>query len=156
MPKALLAKPDNFIVKHGAWLCENKKSDSLAGITIIVIILILPSICTITQAQANMALSPSNQFSIPVYNGNINFEVNGTYSTATFEDNTWIFTNLQLTGSQPLENFQISSKNSNVTIVSYVVTNNTAFPNVRLRYVVDGKGQQILNLGLGIGSEDVL
>ena len=60
---------------------------------------------------------------------------------------------MRLTGSQPLENFEISTQNSNVTIFSYITSNNAAFPNVRLRYVVEGKGTQILNLGLGSGSQ---
>jgi hypothetical protein len=118
------------------------------GIAIIVIIFILSLACSNSQAQTSIAFKPTDIFLVPAYNGSISFGVNGTYSAATFENNTWTFTNLHLTGSQPLENFQISTQNSNVTISSYVTSNNTGFQTVRLRYAVEGPGKQILNLGL--------
>jgi hypothetical protein len=55
---------------------------------------------------------------------------------------------LHLNGSQPLENFKISTQNSNVTIFSYLAFN-TTLQSARLRYAVEGQGKQILNLGLG-------
>jgi hypothetical protein len=122
------------------------------GIAIIVIVLIFLSTCHNAQAQTDITFNPADKFSIPAYNGTISFAVNGTYSKATFENGNWTFTNLCLTGSQSLENFEISTQNSNVTIFSYVTSNNTvvgAFSSVQLRYVVEGKGKQILNLGLG-------
>jgi hypothetical protein len=119
------------------------------GIAVIFIIFTFLLTGPNTQAQTNIAFSPADHFSVPAYNGSISFAVNGTYSKATFENNTWTFTNLRLTNSHPLENFQISTQNSNATIFSYVTSNNTAFPNVRLRYEVEGQGKQILNLGLG-------
>ena len=124
----------------------NKVSD---GIAIIVIILIFTWTCPNTQAQTDITFSPADKFSIPSYNGAISFAVNGTYSEATFENDTWTFMNLRLNGSQPLANFQVSTQNSNVTIFSYRATNNTSFQSVRLRYAVEGQGKQILNLGLG-------
>jgi hypothetical protein len=123
------------------------------GIAIIVIIFIFSSSCPDTKAQTNTAFNPTDKFSIPEYNGSLSFGVNGTYSRATFENNSWTFTNLRLTGSQPLENFEISTQDSNVTIFSYLPTNNTGFQTVRLRYAVEGKGKQILNLGLGSEKE---
>ena len=75
------------------------------GIALIVIIFILSLTCPNTQAQTNISFKPSDKFSIPAYNGSIRFAVNGIYSNATFENNTWTFTNLYLNGSQPLENF---------------------------------------------------
>ena len=104
---------------------------------------------TSTSTPTPATLTTADQFLIPTYNGSISFAVNGTYSNATFENNTWTFTNLYLTGSQPLKNFQISTQNSNVTIFSYVISNNTTFQSARLRYAVEGQGKQILNLGLG-------
>jgi hypothetical protein len=88
------------------------------------------------------------QFSIPAYNGIISFAENGTYSSATLESNTWIFTYLLLNGSQLLANLEISIKNSNVTIISYTVTS-INFPSNRLSYSVEGEGQQVINMGLG-------
>jgi hypothetical protein len=118
-------------------------------VAIIVILFIFLWTCPNTQAQTEITFSPADKFSIPLYNGTISFAVNGTYSKATFENNTWTFTNLRLSGSQPLENFTISTQNSNVTIVSYRTANATTFRSARLRYVVKGQGKQILNLGLG-------
>lgn len=57
--------------------------------------------------------------------------------------------NLSLNGLQPLENFKVSAQNSNVTIFSYRAYNTSSFQIVLLRYLVEGQGEQILNLGLG-------
>jgi len=130
-------------------LLEINSNKVSAGIAIIVIIFIFPLTCSNTQAQTNTAFNPSDKFSIPAYNGSIGFAVNGTYSKATLEDNTWTFTNLYLNGSQPLENFQLSTQNSNLTIFSYQAINVTTFQIVLLSYAVEGKGEQVLNLGLG-------
>jgi hypothetical protein len=119
-----------------------------AGIAIIVIVLIFPWTCLNTQAQTDITFNPADKFSIPSYNGTISFAVNGTYSKATLENDTWTFTNLRLNRSQPLENFKISTQNSNVTIFSYLAFN-TTLQSARLRYAVEGKGKQIFNLGLG-------
>ena len=116
---------------------------------IIVIILTLPWTCPNILAQTSIALGPAAKFSVPAYNGTISFAENGNYSTATFEDNTWIFTNLRLNNSQPLENLEISAKNSDVTVNSYLETT-VNFPNDRLSYSVQGKGVQVVNLGLGV------
>ncbi|MGD0202708.1 MAG: hypothetical protein ABSC20_02225 [Candidatus Bathyarchaeia archaeon] len=123
------------------------------GIAIIFIIFILSLTCPNTQAQTNISFTPADKFCTPENNGSIGFAVNGTYSNATVENDTWTFTNLYLTGSQPLENFEISTQDSNVTIFSYRTFNNTAFQDVQLRYVVEGKGKQVLNLGLGSEEE---
>ncbi len=119
-----------------------------AGIAIIVIVLIFPWTCLNTQAQTDITFNPADKFSIPSYNGTISFAVNGTYSKATLENDTWTFTNLRLNRSQPFENFKISTQNSNVTIFSYLAFN-TTLQSARLRYAVEGKGKQIFNLGLG-------
>jgi hypothetical protein len=125
-----------------------KNSKVLIGIAIIVIIFIFLLICPNSQAQTSIAFKPTDIFLVPAYSGSISFGVNGTYSAATFENNTWTFTNLHLNGSQPLKTFQISTQNSNVTISSYVTSNNTGLQTIRLRYAVEGPGEQILNLGL--------
>jgi hypothetical protein len=118
-----------------------------AGIAIIVIVLIFPWTCPNTQAQTDITFSPADKFSIPSYNGTISFAVSGNYSKATLENDTWTFMNLRLNDSQPLENFKISSQNSNVTIFSYQTYNTSSFQIVLLRYLVEGQGKQILNLG---------
>ena len=125
------------------------------GIAIVVIIFTLSLSCPNTQAQTNIAFTPADKFSIPEYNGSISFAVNGTYSIATFENNTWTFTNLHLNRSRLFENLTISTQNSNVTILSYTTSNNTEFQNAQLRYMVEGKGKQILNLDLGSGEGEL-
>lgn len=112
-------------------------------------ILIFPLACPHALAQTGTAFGPDSKFSVPAYNGVVNFATNGTYSTATFESNTWTFTNLQLNRSQLLEKLEISAKNSNVTVNSYRATN-VDFPNCRISLSVQGKGQQMVNMGVGV------
>jgi hypothetical protein len=103
--------------------------------------------CPSTFAQPT-AFGPTTKFSVPAYNGTISFAVNGNYSAATFDDNTWMFTNLLLNGSQPLEKLEITSKNSSVIINSYQ-TITFGFPSDFLNISVQGKGQQVINMGVG-------
>jgi hypothetical protein len=134
---------------------NNNKGSTRIAIIVIVFTFLLMS--PNTQAQTNIAFKPADKFLIPTYNGSISFAVNGTYFNATFENNTWTFTNLFLTESQPLENFEISTQNSNVTIFSYLTSNSTFASynqqRAQLSYVVEGQGKQILNLGLGSEEE---
>jgi hypothetical protein len=118
------------------------------GIAIIIIIVVFPCGCLETQAQADVTFSPADKFSIPSNNGTISFAVNGSYSKATFENDTWTFVNLHLNGSEQLNNFKISTQNSNVTVFYYTEFN-TTLRRVLLRYTVEGQGKQILNLGIG-------
>jgi len=122
-------------------------SKIIIGIAIIVTVLVFSSTCPNSKAQASTVFSSSDKFTVPAYNGTISFGVNGTYSSATLENNIWAFTNLNLNGSPPLENLEFSAQNSNVTIFSYT-SSTTGTPTVRLRYDVEGGGKQILNLGL--------
>jgi len=108
--------------------------------------------CPNTLAQTSTAFVPADKFDIPANNGAINFAVNGSYSTATFEGSTWTFTNLLINGSEPLQNLEISTENSNVTIFSYH-TRILDFPSDQLRYFVQGRGQQIINIGVGLQGE---
>lgn len=125
-------------------------SKLLAGIAAVVFVaLIIPWNCPVAFAQTATAFSPANNFSIPAINGSVSFSVNGSYSTATFENNTWFFTNLRLNYSQVLRTFSISTQNSNVTINSYRTNNaNVLARTLQLSYTVMGQGQQTINLGL--------
>lgn len=117
------------------------------GVTLIAAILIFPWVCPSTQAQASTSFSQGAKFSIPGSNGSISFAVNGSYATATLQNNTWVFTNLHLARSQPLQNLQISTTNANVTVESYVLSSfNT--PSERLNILVQGKGRQVVNMGV--------
>jgi hypothetical protein len=114
------------------------------GVTLIIILLCCPWIYASAQAQNSTSLTPAENFSIPQYNGVISFAVNGTYSSATLANGSWIFTNLALKGSQTLQNFTVSAQNSNITIFSYTALNFTR-QSSRLRYEADGHGKQIFN-----------
>lgn len=115
---------------------------------IIVLILVCPALCSNAQAQTGSAFSPGQTFSIPAYNGTVRFAVNGSYQSAALENNAWIFSGLQLNGSQALGSLQVSTKNSNITVLSYTAANG-GFQTVRLEYFASGKGVQVFNLGLG-------
>ena len=54
-----------------------------------------------------------------------------------------------INGSEPLQNLEISTENSNVTVFSYH-TNIFGFPSDWLSYFVHGQGQQIINIGVGL------
>jgi hypothetical protein len=109
--------------------------------------LLLSLISFIPQVNSNFHFSPIDRFVIPTQNSNISFAVDGTYENKSFEGNTWWFVNLHLSGSDAIENFKVSAKDSNVTIVSYQLFNLTNL-RARLRYTVIGNGEQTLNLGL--------
>ena len=110
-------------------------------------LIVCPWILPNSKAQTNTPLTSTDKFAIPEFNGTISFAVNGSYSKAVLENNVWTFTNLRLNGSQPLENFKISTQNSNVTIFSFIAINFTRHTS-RLRYAVEGQGKQIVNLGI--------
>lgn len=118
------------------------------GVTIIIFLLVFPWIYPNAIAQNNTTLTPEDKFTIPLYNGTVSFAVNGTYSKATFENDSWTFTNLALVGSHTLQNFTVSAQNSNVTILSYLALNFTR-QSSRLRYSVEGQGKQVFNFGQG-------
>jgi len=99
-------------------------------------------------AQTGASFTPKGIFGIPAYHGSISFGFNGSYSTATFDNDSWIFTNLQVDGSLPIGILSFSAQNCNVTIFSYQAINATTFDIMLLRYVVEGRGVQILNLGV--------
>jgi hypothetical protein len=119
-----------------------------SAVAIVVIILTITSICPNTLAQTNTAFGPATKFNLPAYDGSINFAANGTYTSAMFEDNKWVFTNLHLNRSQLLGNLEVSAENSNITIYSYRATT-VNFPSDRLTYFALGKGEQVINMGVG-------
>lgn len=128
------------------WGLVTVNSKVSVGITIIVILLFSPWIYPNAQAQNTITITPSEKFSIPLYNGTISFAVNATYSTAILENDSWVFTNLTLNKSPSLQNFNVSAQNSNITIFSYIALNFTR-QSSRLRYEAEGQGKQIFNFG---------
>ena len=122
------------------------------GVTIIIILLFSPWIYPNAQAQNNITLTPTEKFSIPLYNGTVSFAFNGTYSKATLENDSWTFTNLNLLGSQTLQNFTVSAQNSNITIDFYSALNFTRRSSLLL-YTVEGQGKQVFNFGQATAGE---
>jgi len=117
-------------------------------LAVVVIVVIGFCSCFVVRAQSSMSFSPSDRFSIPVSDGSISFAVNGSYSGAVLENDTWVFTDLQLKGSLLLHTFRFSAENCNVVIVSYRFSAGAATQSVRLSYVVEGLGNQIVNFGV--------
>jgi hypothetical protein len=132
----------------GLGIVSYGKTRSLVVLTFIFLQLLF---CfPLVHAQNSTNFTSVNAFSIPASNSQIRFATNGTYSSATLQDNAWIFTDLVLYRSPPLKTFKISAENSNVTILSYQTRNATSqrVANEVLRYRVVGDGQVILNLGI--------
>jgi len=86
-------------------------------------------------------------FSIPVFGSRVNFAVNNTYTGAELEDNKWVFTDLCVAGSVPMERFEVSTQNADMTIFSCTTVRTTEIQSVRLDCIVEGKGQQVLSFG---------
>ena len=116
--------------------------------------LILLQPCTSAAAQIEISFTSADRFSIPSLGGEISFASNGTYANATLTHDTWRFTGLKLDRSQQLGNLTVSVKNSTITITSYRSGSNIFNTTLRyawFRYIAEGQGQQILNLGIAAG-----
>lgn len=111
--------------------------------------LLLTLECPNALAQTDTQLIPETKFTTPQYSGEISFAINGTYTKATLENNTWTFENLHFYNSEPIETFKVSAENSDVTIVSYQKANFSSSNRIlRLSYTVEGQGKQTFNFGL--------
>ena len=115
---------------------------------LVAILILLPS-CHLVFAQNDTSFTSSDKFSIPWYNGSINFALNGTYANATLKNDVWTFTNLWINNSEMVENLAVSAQNSNVTIVWAQVLN-TTLRGAFLSYMVEGQGTQTFNFDLKI------
>jgi hypothetical protein len=126
------------------------KTPILTSITaFFLIVLVLPWVCFITQAQTDTAFKPTDNFDIPALNSTISFATGGTYERASLENNAWKFLNLRLNNTGPLQNLTVSAQDSTVRITSYQRFNNSV-PAARLRYTVVGLGKQTFNFGFVI------
>jgi len=134
------------MIRQAIKVMEITKSKLLCVILVIVTLSILSPIYPNVQAQTNIPFTSADKFAIPIYNGTISFALNGSYSQATLQNDSWNFVNLRLTRSFPLQNFTISVLNCNITVISYSSTNITRQTR-QLRYSVEGDGKQIFNFG---------
>ena len=126
---------------------SNRKGLTRFAPSFVFIVIVFLWICPKAPAQTGTAFTPEEKFNIPEYGGAIGFAVDGSYATATLKNGTWEFTDLRLNGSQPLENLKVSAQSSKVTILLFR-TSNTTYWSARLRYVAEGQGKQIINLGI--------
>lgn len=123
--------------------------------TVVLLGLIFIAVSSSAQAQnAGTFFTPNDKFQIPQQNASISFGTNGSYSTATLQNNTWYFTGLTLSATFPPGNLTVSAKDSNITIYSYY--SNLNFNQFRrtamVRYFAEGQGEQVFNLGLNASS----
>jgi hypothetical protein len=139
-------------------LKEKTRKPPIIGLTAIIILaLVISYYCPPSQAQTQQNFTTSDKFIIPDFNGTISFAVNGSYSEATLNNNTWTFKDLTLNNQSipgfglndfsSVGNLMFSTQNSNVTILAYI-TLNASFPVNLLSYTMEGKGKQMVNLEL--------
>ena len=134
----------------------------MTGLTsVIILVLIISCYCQPIQAQTSQTFTTADRFTIPNLNGSIRFAVNGSYSKAILNNNTWAFTDLTLNNQsvpgfgindlRSVENLTFSTQDSNVTIFAYLTINNS-FSVSLLSYTVEGKGKQMVNFDLNSSS----
>ena len=92
----------------------------LTGLAIVLIVALtfFPKFSN-TLAQTDTTFTSSDKFRIPELKGSIRFNVNGNYTSATLQNNTWVFTDLKLANSPIVRTLKISVENSNITVYSY-------------------------------------
>lgn len=117
-----------------------------ALIIALLIALSLPSIQS-AQAQNVTTFTTQDIFKITAYNGTISFGVNGTYKSATLDNDTWTFNSLTLNGSFPLGDLKFSAKNCDITVYNYFSMSYNSRRLGYIRFYVEGNGEQTVNLG---------
>jgi len=126
-------------------LLADKKKQMMTYTVLLLVVIIL--LVHNAKAEIETTFTQNTTFDISTHESKISFGVNGTYTSATLTDGTWSFTNLKLNGSQTLNNFSVSARNSNVTITSFIIGNTTSRLTI-LRYVAEGLGEQTFKMGI--------
>lgn len=119
----------------------------LTVLTFLLLAAVFFPLCLRTQAQNATTFTSTDKFLIPQFNASIAFLANGSYSSATLENDTWIFRDLSLNDSRTSGTLRLSAEDSNVTVFSYTANlfgRNAAF----LGLSVEGMGKLTANLGL--------
>jgi hypothetical protein len=116
-------------------------------IALIATVFLISLVCPSAQAQQRVNFTRSDKFSIPANNGTVSFGGNGSFASATLQNDFWIFTDLRLDGSVPLASLKISTENSNAIVTLYRTRNGTV-PSESLSYRIAGEGRVMVNLGL--------
>jgi hypothetical protein len=114
--------------------------------SIFIIFLLFPFFYLSAQAQNEIGFLSTDKFDIPDYNGSVSFASGGTYELANLENGMWSFVNLQLNNSFRLETFNVSARESDLTVSSIQAFDDDlgAF----LSYTVVGVGEQTFNFGV--------
>jgi hypothetical protein len=141
------------------------KKGTTAAMFLVVLALVINNFSQQTNALSTPTeFTPADAFPIPNQNATITFGLNGTYTAATLQNDTWTFENLQLSypqsalgfnlsDAQPIGDLKFSAKDCNVTIYAYLTFYYT-LPVNSLMYYVNGSGTQTVNLGLNITRSD--
>lgn len=121
----------------------------LVGVAVIFVLATLfLSLQPPARAETATAFSTSDRFTIPELNGSICFAYNGSYSAATLENVTWVFSDLVLNNSQRLGTLRVSVQDSNITVYSFYSSNAVSTTRHSVRYVAEGEGRQVFDLGV--------
>jgi hypothetical protein len=160
-PKTVKLKATTLLLK----VIMPTKTDTILIVFLFTVALTICNINAPTQAQTTpIEFTPTDNFPIPEQNATINFAFNGTFTSATLQNGTWTFRNLQishpqtalgldLTNAQPVGDLKFSAKDCNVTIWAYLTFYYT-LPVNSLMYYVKGLGSQTVNLGLNYTRSD--
>ena len=124
---------------------KNKQILTTAILAVVTLLLLYNA-----KAQIETVFMQNSTFEISSQEANISFGVGGTYTSASLANGTWSFTNLKLNGSQTISNFEVSARNSNITINSFF-SRNVTLRSARLRYVAEGTGEQTFQMGIAAG-----
>lgn len=118
------------------------------GLAAFLSVVLLFSAFHFIKAQNATDFTSADRFPIPELNGIVSFAVNGSYSVATLENNTWSFKDLRLEASRSVSSLKVSAENSNIAISYYQPFDSPVGLSSRLRYTVEGQGKQSFNFNL--------
>ena len=148
----MVAKLYNCTCCYIFGMCALAFHSRVCSFTMIILLVFLSffSLSETVEAQ-EVTFSPKDVFNIPAVNGSIRFSVNGSYTGAVLENDTWIFSGLSLRNSRT-GTLKFSAKNCNVIIHSFTPriidsSGNVSIRSSSIRYTVDGIGEQIVNIG---------
>jgi hypothetical protein len=97
--------------------------------------------------QTRTDFTTTDVFPIQELQGSIKFALNGSYTSASLQNNTWVFKDLSLNSSRILGDLKVSAENSNITIQSYRYIG-VFGREESLRYSAEGVGKQTFDLGV--------
>lgn len=117
---------------------------------LVIIVFLFSSLCPAAADQKAVVFASEEKFIIPQYNGSIVFATNGSCSSATLENDSWVFYDLAVSNSSGVGNLRFSAQSSNITIFSYYLGSLSQISSrfALISYFVQGVGTQTINLGL--------